>query len=251
MHIDRSVPTRQYNRIIAEQGILYPFLLQSYRDVREGKDTRGTTVGGFTSNRYSAPAEGANAPKVWRGDPDAPIWNPARPGETTSQRAALQMLAEKQSSRHSAQPTSTQRYPASERNSQAPADVPRHLQSTYASFAPPARRQPQYSEPAAASSSSSSVPAGVPALELAPNGRPKTPVLHLDLQTAKTLKPQYLQDIGSCVWTNGVDPAVKYRHPLTTSHQVGWAIQNRTLEFFGSHAQAARSLSASALYGWQ
>lgn len=262
VHVDRQIPNRHLTRTIAEQGICYPYLLQTHRDLRDGNDTRGATVGGFTSSRYLAPAEGKNAPKVWRGDIDAPMWNPSKPGETTTQRAAAQIMAEKQQSgrnhispsrQHPTPPSDFQR---TQQQQQAPAPVvPRHLQSSYSSFAPPARTQ--YRPTAAADTG------GVPSLDLAPFGqqqqshansppavRPTTPVLHLDLQMARTLKPQYLQDIGSCVWTNGVDPSVKYRHPLLSSHRVGWGIQNKTLEFFGRSTHAARDLSNKTLYGW-
>ena len=76
-----------------------------------------------------------------------------------------------------------------------------------------------------------------------------TPILHLDHPHVQTLRSGYHQDVGGCVWTAGVDPAVKYRHPLTTSHNIGWNVQNSALEFFGPGPHAIRDLSTQRLYG--
>lgn len=121
------------------------------------------------------------------------------------------------------------------------------------SYAPhaPTLLPPVYSAAPAASSSSATA-ASIPPLNFSA-ARPATPVLHLDLEHALTLSARTLQEVGGSVWTNGLDPATKYRHPLTTSHRIGWNLEdpNKTLEFFGVNQHATRELSIKRLYGWQ
>lgn len=156
----------------------------------------------------------ASTTKVWRGDPDAPRWNPNVPFPPTAAATASRNAG------HTIV-NGTTRQPISPTNSQ------KRAQATLSS------------------SKSSSSSAALPIVSL--EARPATPVLRLDSTLAKTLMPKYEQDIGGCVWTNGVDPHVKYRHPITSSHVVGW--ENKSLEFFGIGQHGTRD--NKKLYGWE
>ena len=267
VHVDRQLPNRHLTRTIAEQGILYPFLLQTHRDARDGvtNATSRFTVGGTARSRYlpTPNSAAAAATKTWRGDPDAPRWPPAP--TTTASRNGANIVNGGQTAR--AGPLS-QRYPESP-PPETRRTQPAHLQATLNLFSHPVPPSHPHHNLRA------TPPASVPALNLDPLVRPATPVLHLDLALAKTMMPKYEQDIGGCVWTNGVDPTEvstftpskthscctaaycllfalclqKYRHPLLASHRIGWDASQRTLEFFPRHAQGARQLRPETLYG--
>ena len=44
----------------------------------------------------------------------------------------------------------------------------------------------------------------------------------INLQLAKTLSPTTHHLVGKTVITEGVDPTIKYKYPLTTNQQIGW-----------------------------
>lgn len=173
---------------------------------RDGIVNSRSTVGGTAPSKL---ATTGSTTKVWRGDPDAPRWDPKtrefiNTNKSSPSRAAGQSII-------NGQQTIKQQH------------------------------QQQQQQQESDSTRFDSVD-GV---------RPSTPVLSLDLALAKTLMPKYEQDIGSCVWTNGVDPSAKYRHPILASHQIGWKAP-ATLEFFtrGAGPNATRDLSTKRLYGW-
>jgi hypothetical protein len=71
------------------------------------------------------------------------------------------------------------------------------------------------------------------------------PVLKMDAATANSLQPQYIQGVGACIATPGVDPSEKYRHPQTSQQVHGWNAHNG-LEFFGvsQHGRKAHAYNA-------
>lgn len=57
-------------------------------------------------------------------------------------------------------------------------------------------------------------------------------VLKMTTATALSLQPSYVQGVGACIATPGVDPNIKYRHPQASSQVHGWSAK-QNLEFFG------------------
>lgn len=68
----------------------------------------------------------------------------------------------------------------------------------------------------------------------------------LDARTALALQPQMIQGVGASIATPGVDPQLKYKHPQTAQHVVGW--QRHNLEFFGVAQHGRRAHAQKAQY---
>lgn len=196
------------------------------------------TVGGTAANRQLAGSDAdGSSRKVWKGDPDAPVYDP-NPLSMRTRAAARNGAAIVAGGSGNAMAASTLSLsPASV--PPMPAAVPRHLQTSMTSLAPRPVASASSHAQSHASPAASTLPAGV------------EPVLHLDRSLAETLQPRYLQTVGGCVWTNGVDPAVKYRSPMTAAQTIGWdaANPNRTLEFFGVAQHATRTFTMKDLNG--
>jgi hypothetical protein len=278
--VDQQIPNRHLTRIIAEQGPCYDFLLQTHRAQREGlapATARFAVAGAATTSRETASAATSGAATA------RPRY--ANNSNAFTQALQQQQLARDHDQQQAAQlealqrarvqpqppPQKQNRSTASRRSAGRPqqqrysgsqtARVPSHRQPH-----PPSHSHSQAQERNGFSHSRSIPPLHLAPLQHAPQPssvaaaqeekqqdpslpRPVTPVLHLDLHTARCLIPSYQQSIGGSVQTLGVDPHIKYRFPLTTNQRIGWNIANTTLEFFPPTARPVRVLSNRRLYG--
>lgn len=217
---------------------MYPFLERTFRQNRDGSVSIGFTVGGTARplHTVSSPLRSSQQPPAWQADPSAPVWDP---------HADLKAKREEQAAKLAA----TRRIAEAIRAREPDAgDVPRHLQTSFSSLAP---RSPSSTSKLPPLRSASSSPPGLhsSSAPLSSSHRPSTPLLHLDRPLAQTLRPAYHQSVGSCVWTSGVDPAEKYRSPITTNHTIGWDVANRSLEFFGVGQHSIKEFGNKRLYG--
>ena len=220
VYVDRHIPNHQLTRIIAEQGVLYPFLLQTHREEREGKQSVRHVVAG-------------TAPSVSPASPSQAAY--AATSNSNAFTIALQQQ-QRQQQLHNSQPSNAALTGSQIMRDSSDRDL---HQRTHVRSPSQAHFQQQQQN-------------GVsPPRQLAPlAARPSTPVLHLDRPTSRMLMPGNQQEKCGAVMTTGCDPHVKYRTPLLTSHRVGWNVQNTTLEFFGVGKHAKHELSTRRLYGW-
>lgn len=77
---------------------------------------------------------------------------------------------------------------------------------------------------------------------------PENPPMYLDAESSFSLQPQSLQSVGTAVFTEGVDPRLKYKTPLTSSQNIGWR-SHQSLEFFGVSEHGTRNMDINRLYG--
>lgn len=70
--------------------------------------------------------------------------------------------------------------------------------------------------------------------------------LFLDAGMALAMQPQTLQGVGCAIQTPGIDPAVKYKYPVTSQHTYGW--NKNSLEFFGVAQYGKSSVAERAQF---
>jgi len=248
--IDAQMPNRHLARIIAEQGPMYDYLLKTHRE-NGGVIPPARFVVSGSSTQQPAHQTRANA----LSNSNAFTYEQHQMALQQQQhelQRARQMEALQRAYVQQPQP---QHGPASTRRSVAArhggSQSVRSLNqphqaggfSNSRSLQPPTHLEPLQNAPQPSAAAAASFE------QASPPPRPVTPVLFLDHATARALIPAYQQDIGGCVQTNGADPHVKYRFPLTTSQRIGWNVANTTLEFFPQPARPVRTLSNRRLYG--
>jgi len=71
-------------------------------------------------------------------------------------------------------------------------------------------------------------------------------LVKMDASTALSFQPQYVQGVGACIMTPGVNPNIKYKHPQTSQQVLGFDQKN--LEFFGVSQHGRKSHARNAQY---
>lgn len=238
MYVDRHIPNHQLTRIIAEQGVLYPFLLQTHREEREGKQSVRHVVAG-------------TAPSVSPASPSQAAY--AATSNSNAFTIALQQQQRQQQQLQHSQPSNAAMTGSQIMRDSSNRDLHQrtHVRSPSQAHFQQQQQNGRILSPSHASAATGTSNGVSPPRQLAPlAARPSTPVLHLDRPTSRMLMPGNQQEKCGAVMTTGCDPHVKYRTPLLTSHRVGWNVQNTTLEFFGVGKHAKHELSTRRLYGW-
>ncbi len=283
LHVDQQIPNRHLTRTIAEQGPLYPYLLKTHREQRDHGDlaTARFTVGGTARNQPSSGAQAALTYSNSNAFTHALQQQQLQQQQAAQQSRELEQLQLSHQQFFQSQQQHQPRAPPRRRQLGDPVPSAAQTARTHRSNGRRTQRGQQHSQQQQAydqqqqyggaplfvphppvshhhpTHGNGQVPPlhleplqNAPSVPSEPAKRPVTPVLYLELDHAKTLVAGLQQDIGGCVSTNGVDPHVKYRHPLTTSHRVGWNVANTTLEFFGVAQHATKPLTTRRLYGW-
>jgi hypothetical protein len=253
--VDRQIPNRMMTRMVAEQGITYPYLQKVHRERRDGSMSPNATSNLASTTRAS------------------PYSNSREFTQALQQQAAEQQEREQQQlQQHFQQNHERQQPRTTTRRRQlgdpVPSAAPSRTQRS-------TRRQTQRSNRSELDQQQQQYGGGSP-VQLAPlqhtpslpsaaaatavsdshyhqqqqqqQRRPTTPILHLDEDQARAIRSHMQQEIGGCVRIDGLDPHAKYRVPLTTSQNIGWNIKNTTLEFFGTKNHSTRGLTHRQFY---